>query len=288
MLCKNSWISISWDGLPVRQEKENLKVTFNSRAKTLMDFNRACDIAASEIYDTHKNLYLALSGGSDSEYVATCLTRNGIPFTPIIINYNHVTHNDQQYESWYAKLWCRKNQVTPLVVDINDYTQSNDEKEKFTFIKPRISGSVATLGYLSNLIKERGGKLVTGNQLEYYPDHEQMTYLEPQLGDYNGFVMEESDYYLETMEPDRHPWAFYYWSPEVMAGFVSSWDINLTMQENKSAIYQTSPRPKFDYPFDFFTEKQGKYRALFSKQKWGTIDCALMGSKEVLLAQILE
>lgn len=288
MFCKNNWINISWEGFPVRQEKENLTVRFEQRAKTLIDFDLACDIAASEIYDTHKNLYLALSGGSDSEYVASCLVRNGIPFIPIIINYNHVTHNDQRYEQWYAKMWCKKNQITPLIVDIGNYTQSADEKEKFTFVKPRINGSVATLGYISNLVRERGGQLITGNQLEYYPDVEQMTYLEPQLGDYVGFVMEESDYYLEVMEPNRHPWAFYYWSPETMAGFVSKWDTSLTMQENKSAIYKTSLRPKFDYPHGFFTEQQGKYRALFSKQKWGTLDCALLGTKEHLLAQILE
>lgn len=288
MFCKDDWISISWDGLPVRQEKENIKVTFNRRAKTLIDFDLACDIAASEIYDTHKNLYLALSGGSDSEYVADCLFRNGIPFTPIILNYNLAKTSDQQYELWYAKYWCKKNNVTPLVVDFNDYAQSSDEKEKFKFVKPRLLGGLPTIGFLTNLVKELGGKLITGYQLEYYPDHEQMTYLEPQLGSYNGFVMEESDYYLETLEPNQHPWAFYYWSPEVMAGFVSLWDTRLTMQENKSAIYQTSPRPKFPYPKGFFTDEQFKYRCLFSQQKWGTIDCALMNSKEVLLAQLLE
>jgi len=288
MFCNNNWISLSWDGLPVRQEKENLKVTINRRAKTLIDFDRACDLAASEIYDSHKNLYLALSGGSDSEYVADCLVRNGIPFTPIILNYTHVKHNDQRYESWYARAWCKKHNITPMFVDMGDYAQSADEKQKFALIKPRLSGTVPTIGFLSNLVKQHGGKLVTGYQLEYYPDHEQMTYLEPQLGSYHGFVMEESDLYLETLYPNEHPWALFYWSPETMAGFVSAWNTELTMQENKSAIYKTSLRPKFDYPYDIFTMEQGKYRALFSYQKWGTIDCALMGPREHLLAQLLE
>ena len=50
----------------------------------------------------------------------------------------------------------------------------------------------------------------------------------------------------------------------------------------------TSPRPKFLRPDGFFTATQFDLRSLFSQQKWGTIDCALMGSKEVLLAQLLE
>mgnify|MGYP003349116978 FL=1 len=127
--------------------------------------------------------------------------------------------------------------------------------------------------------------------LEYYPDAEQMTYLEPQLGDYNGFVIEESDFYLETLEQQRHPWGFFYWSPEVMSSFVNSWNVELTMQENKSAIYKTSPRPKFGYPAEFadhFTKNQNTVRRALSKDKWGTKDCALLGTKEHLLSQLLE
>jgi hypothetical protein len=136
-------------------------------------------------------------------------------------------------------------------------------------------------------MEELNGNLITGSQLEYYPDHEQMTYLEPQLGNYNGFVMEETDYYLETIAKDRHPWAFFYWSPEVMSGFVDEWDCTLTMQENKAAIYKTSPRPKFGYTATFFTEFQRLSRKSLAK-KWGTLDCALMGTKEHLLSQLLE
>jgi hypothetical protein len=136
-------------------------------------------------------------------------------------------------------------------------------------------------------VSEREGKLVSGYQIEYYPDHEQMNYLKPQLGDYRGFVLEESDLYIETLEPDQHPWAFYYWSPEVMASFVHAWDTNFNMCDNKSRIYNTGPRPKFVYPENFFPAKQITFRNLLTEQKWGTIDCALLGDRETLLDRLL-
>lgn len=288
MLCKDNWIDISWDGLPLRVVKENLQVKINRKAKFLPNFDTICNQTAVEIYDSHKNLYLALSGGSDSEYVASCLVRNRIPFTPLILNYTQATTRDQKYEQWYAIQWCKKHQIEPKIIDSAEYMYSEDEKQKYIYLRARQYLGIGTYSFLQVLMEELDGKLITGNQLEYYPDHEQMTYLEPQLGNYVGFVMEEADVYLETLVANKHPWAFYYWSPEVMASFVNSWDTKLTMQENKSAIYKTSPRPKFYYPNDFIDSGQYKARKLLAKHKWGTRDCALLGTKEHLLSQLLE
>ena len=175
-----------------------------------------------------------------------------------------------------------------MIVNIDDYVTSDREKTLYLELKPRLIGGAVTTGFLKSYVEDRGGKLLSGFQLEYYPDHEQMTYLEPQLENYNGFVLEESDLYIETLEQNQHPWAFYYWSPEIMAGFVHKWDCDMTMQQNKSAIYKTSPRPKFAYPGDLISEIQSKSRNALAEAKWGTRDCALMGSKEHLLSQLLE
>ena len=288
MLCRDNWVDFSWDGASVRTGKENIRVEFRQRAKTLINFDLACDMAAREIYDTHTDLYLGLSGGADSEYVATCFHRNGIPFTPVILQYNLATSNDQVYESWYAKQWCRQHNVEPLIVNIDDYVTSEREKNLYFKLKPRLIGGAVTTGFLKSFVEDRGGKLLSGFQLEYYPDHEQMTYLEPQLTSYNGFLVEESDLYLETLGTNQHPWAFFYWSPEVIAGFAHEWDVNKTMTENKSLIYKTSYRPKFSYPANLFPGRQGSTRKTIADSKWGTIDCALLGTREQLLSQLLE
>jgi len=288
MLCKDSWIDLSWDGHSYRTEKEDIQVKIGRRARTLINFDLACDMAVQEIYDTHRDLYLGLSGGADSEYVAACFHRNKIPFTPVILQYNLATSTDQMYESWYAKQWCRQHNVEPLLVNIDNYVGSEYEKNVYHMLKPRLTGGAITAGFLKNFVECRGGKLISGYQIEYYPDFEQMTYLKQQLTSYNGFVVQESDLYIETLGANQHPWAFFYWSPEIVAGFVHKWDINKTITENKSLIYKTNHRPKFGYPPDLFSKQQGLARQVIANSKWGKIDCALLGTKEQLLSQLLE
>lgn len=287
MLCKDSWIDINWDGLPQRQGSENLSVTFNKKAKELLPFATACDRVAQEIYSQHKNLYLAMSGGSDSENIANVFLRNNIPFTPIMLTYNETGYNDQKLEMWWAQQWCKKNQVTPLVIDVENYANSPQEKQYTGIVKPRLGFGIVTHGRILDTVNQLGGQLMTGFQLEYYPDHEQMEYLRPVLGDYEGFVMEEADNYIESIAPNQHPWAFHYWSPEIMASFVNEWDNSLTMQENKAKIYNTAHRPKFTYHLDVFNPAVQKVRTE-CKKHWGTRDCALLGSRESLLSQLLE
>jgi hypothetical protein len=287
MLCRDNWIDISWDGLPKRKQKENLRVVFNQKADKIIPFNQACDQTAQEIYSQHKNLYVALSGGCDSENVANAFYRNNIPFTPLILVYDNVTAKDQILESTCAIQWCKENKIEPLVIHSQDFIGSPEECAAFLEVRPRLFFGNVTSSMLAKHVKELGGSLVTGYQLEYYPDHEQMTYLEPQLGNYVGFVMEETDQYLETMRPNQHPWGFHYWSPDILAAFVNEWDVNMTMQENKSSIYKVPHRPKIGYPSDILPlDKHLNRRAL--AYYFGTLDCALLGTKQSLLEKLVK
>jgi len=287
MLCRDNWIDISWDGLPKRKQKENLRVIFNQKADKIIPFDQACDQTAQEIYSQHKKLYVALSGGCDSENVANAFYRNKIPFTPVILIYDHVTHQDQILESWYAIQWCKKNNVEPLVIHSQDFVGSIEEKRLFLDIRPRLFFGGITSALLSKSIKKLDGVLVTGYQLEYYPDYEQMTYLEPQLGNYVGFVMEETDQYLEAICPDQHPWGFHYWSPDVLAAFVNEWDVSMTMQENKANIYKVPQRPKIGYPSDILSKEKFSNRKRIASE-FGTLDCALLGTKQSLLEKLVK
>jgi hypothetical protein len=287
MLCKDSWIDISWDGLPKRKQKENLRVIFNQKADKIISFDQACDQTAQEIYSQYKNLYVAFSGGADSEGVVDALHRNKIPFTPLILIYDNVKDQEQLKESSYAFDWCRKYQIEPLVVHSKNLVGSIEEKTNFLDIRPRYSYGAITATLLKNTIESYDGFLVTGYQLEYYPDHEQMTYLEPQLGNYAGFVLEETDLYLETVIPNTHPWGFYYWSPTIMAAFVNQWDTSLTMTKNKSQIYKVAHRPKMSYPQDLLSREKISFRKMLSSQ-FGTLDCALLGTKESLLEKLVK
>jgi hypothetical protein len=287
MLCRDNWIDISWDGLQKRKQKENLRVIFNQKANKIIPFDQACDQTAQEIYSQHKNLYVALSGGCDSENVANTFYRNNIPFTPVILIYDNVEDQEQVKESLYAVEWCKKHTIQPWIIHSQDFVGSLEERTAFLDVRPRLFFGNATSAMLATHIKKHNGSLVTGYQLEYYPDHEQMTYLEPQLGDYVGFVMEETDRYLETMCPDQHPWGFHYWSPDILAAFVNEWDTSMTMQENKANIYKVPHRPKLNYPKDFISPQTYHNRYLLSS-KFGTLDCALLGTKQSLLEKLVK
>lgn len=286
MLCKDNWIDISWEGQPVRDGNKNVQVDLLEKCSTILPFQQACDIVAQDIASRYNNLFVTFSGGCDSENVVNALLRNKIPFTVLMITYGHVYSPDQQYEQWFARHWCRRNNITPLEVDVRKYIETPQEHKNFVDYKPRLPFGLTTSSILLDIAEEHNANLVTGMQLEYYPDYEQMTYLEPQLGDYQGFVFEESDFYLETLAPNKHPWGFYYWSPDIMASFVNEWNTNLNMQENKSAVYGVSPRPKMGYPADLYSSDVYKLRKKIAK-KWGTRDCALLGTKTQLLDKLV-
>lgn len=286
MFCKNNWIDISWDGKPIRTGPEDISLKINCRANELIPFDQACDQVAKDIAAKHENLFVSLSGGSDSEYVASCFHRNNIPFTVLMINYDHELNPSQHYERWFARQWCKKHNVVPLEVNVGVMIETQQDHALFPKIKPRLPKALTTQRILLELCDKHRASLVTGMQLEYYPDLDQMAYLEPWLGDYQGFVFEETDFYIETMIPNGHPWAFYYWTPEVMASFVHAWNIDLNMQQNKSQIYNTSLRPKFPYTGEFYSYKTWKCRNLFS-QKYGTRDCALLGTRSALLQKLM-
>ena len=286
MLCENNWMRLSWGDRRERKNKENFEVSISSQLKSIPSFQQACDEVAVEIANKYDNLFVAMSGGCDSEHVANVFFRNKIPFTPMFVTYKKTVHNDQRYERWYANLWCRKHNVKPLEVDVSEYINSSLDRQRYIKFRPRLGLGFLTQSCLIDIVNKHQGHIVTGMQLEYYPDQDQMTYLEPQLGNYQGFVMQESDGYMDLLAPNQHPWAFFYWSPKLLASFVNSWNLDLNMQENKAEIYDVSPRPKMLYPADFYPEKITKmHHGLASK--WGTRDCALLGTKQELLKKLI-
>ena len=155
MLCRDNWIDISWDGLPKRKQKENLRVIFNQKADKIIPFDQACDQTAQEIYNKHKNLYVALSGGCDSENVANTFYRNKIPFIPPILVYDNVEDQEQVKESSYAIEWCKKNKIEPCIVHSQNFIGSIEERASFLDIRPRLPYGTITTLILSRLMQDK-------------------------------------------------------------------------------------------------------------------------------------
>jgi hypothetical protein len=288
MITRNNWLDMSWDGLPARVNKENLRMVFKEKTTRILPFEKALLHTAEEIYSLHKNLYLAFSGGADSEIIADAFVKLGIPFQPVFlyfVNQGQVFGYDaEEDELGYVTDWCKNNNIEPIIIkkEINDCVEYY--RTAFRQLKPRIPYSL-NMGIIVDYVDQQGGTLITGNQLEYYPDREQMTYLEPCLGSYQGFVCEESDFYVEMFSPNRHPYSFHYWSPDILASFVNEWNPTKTMSENKSLIYKNKHRPKM------LNSVHQRYLPAYIEKlacKFGTLDCALLGTKEELLSKLVK
>jgi len=207
---------------------------------------------AQELYDTYKNIYVAMSGGIDSEWVAKCFLRQGIPFTPIIYE-----AEDLQYlDTCWAIDWCENNNITPIVYKDLIPTFSDRVVEVAARLCTRTPAGLATLWPLANYVKEKGGYLVTGSAFaEYYPDPNlgflKYKHLDSKLFDKDanqivpdGWIIHESDIGHHRIQEGYHPFNFLSWTPEIMLSYIAARDVTKNSEYNKKTIFDCESRPK--------------------------------------------
>jgi hypothetical protein len=241
MYCRDNWIKFSFGGLPKRVKHEVLELEFTQQADTILPLDVAATQTALDIYNRYGDIYVAMSGGCDSEYVAKSFKAAGIPFKAITMTSGY----NMFFGEWYVDRWCKENDVELIKFEVP--AEELLEYGKQTLIRIRgISWFGVTVNLLANEVKRRGGYMVTGALPSYYPD--------PSLGidkaepgfreQFRGFMFDESDFYIELVNPDYHPWSFFYWSPEMLASLVNVWDTSKTGEDNKADIFGIIPRPK--------------------------------------------
>ena len=83
---------------------------------TAIDFHLEMDRAMCHMANAYTSpIYLAISGGLDSEYVANVLKRNKIHFVPISLKFDD--YNNEELK--WAERWCKKNGYTQCVVNVS-------------------------------------------------------------------------------------------------------------------------------------------------------------------------
>lgn len=282
MLSNNNWIEMNWEGLIPRRMKENFSVHFKDKAEKIYPYDEICDITALEIANKYDNLYIGMSGGADSEHVANVFYRNKIPFTPIMVTWEGWVNP----ETKYAFKWCKDRNITPVTVhhDWSTVFHNGVYKHIFNTARPRGLYGVTNL-LMNSIVTENNGNLILGMQMEYHPD-EQFKGDEGIPKDYRGFLINEADAYYETIAENRHPWAFFYWTPEILASTAYHWDTSLDLTEAKAKLYDTPYRPKLGHLE--FAIRIPKMYLDFRDNVFGTIDCALLGDKDELLAKLVK
>ena len=197
-------------------------------------FHQAADYTATLINARYENIYLCLSGGIDSEYVATVLLRNKIPFVPVILDADFT-----RTEVQYAYKFCSVHNITPQVID---YTGPNGHQ--------RLLKELAALAFQLQVPMDMG--LVPNLVAKLLPDANILTgYGDPfavntttAIG--NSIEFYDHDYYLHLS--GNHPGAFFSYTPELLCSMVAEMDTTKSIQDAKEQLYSIGWRPKAE-PF---------------------------------------
>ena len=223
----NNWFSISVD-------EPSFQLKINHRASVLyQNFDDAADNASHLLYKQwgHRPLYLALSGGIDSELTARILLKNKIPFVPVIVKIADLN----AIETWYAEYWCSKNKIVPVILNysIDEFAQA------ITRLAPKLCQiknyyQTPALLIYEYAQKQGGVCIYSGGDINLDLDRKELYCC-------------SLDFISNLVDPGKHPTSFFMYTPEIALSYINQFDIAQDEQYNKLRFYQVSPRPKIDY-----------------------------------------
>ena len=229
----SDWTLAGHDGwCSVRLTPEQFEFKVNRRAEIEFDnFHDAASYTAKLLAAKYndKPLYVSLSGGLDSEVIANTFVKEGIPFTPIILNIGNVI----EHETWYAEYWCKQHNITPVRINVtlDEYV---DIVKRYTKILKN-THQIGTIGYMyvAECVYNLGGYYVGG------------------VGDINQdgdrFFSNSVDFALDMWKPGQAPTGFFMYTPEIALAYIKQFDPTVTEQYNKLSFYGVSPRPKYNW-----------------------------------------
>lgn len=249
----NSWIKYrfnrSFDNPEVESDMDiYLCPTYASK---FMDIDVIGNQIAQELHETYGNIYVGMSGGIDSEWVAKCFHRQGIPFTPIIYEADDLNSVD----TWWAKRWCDENNIVPVIFKeyLGQFTYGITSMSAKLML--RTPGGPYMMTRISKYVKDQGGTLVLGAGFpEYFPDPN-LNYMRGRFRDNKlvhpdgsvkniGWLMHEADVTIaRTIGQEQPAWNFLSWRPEIVLSYISLRDHG-TSEFNKAKIFDCLPRPK--------------------------------------------
>lgn len=240
MTTKNNWFTTNLKD----RTSENLcafDVTLNPYEFVKGNFYEMCNKQARELYDQHDKLYLAYSGGIDSEFVLKVFADLKLDITPVIVM---TPYNEM--ESSYALKFCKDRQITPEIVNYTANEIVDKLKEKSID-----KGYFSLLGGLPllvcDLVNQTGGKLLTG----YGEPFTTIPGLQPDHPISERLEMSEWDYYLDTYD-SSHPSGFFTYSLEVYYSLINQIRYDVSTQKAKYLLYQVKPRMKMFWKEEFY------------------------------------
>lgn len=211
----------------------DFRCQINPHEFKLEQFHDACDRTAEIIASAHSRRYLALSNGVDSEYVARCLKRNDVNFTPVIVIPEGL-HEDFRISMDI----CDELALEPVMINV---TMSDVFTRYYKDIVKPLNGvginSVYTL-FAADHARSNGGVLITGDHM---------------LGDNSHSVQmiegAEWDFYLDALHPMDPYVPFFSYRLETIYSMTYEMD-GTNADDFRYRLYGVDFRPKFKYKYD--------------------------------------
>lgn len=259
----------------------------------VQDVNLVGDRQAQEIYETYGDIYVAMSGGIDSEWVAKCFRRQGIPITPII----YEAEDTNAQDSWWAHKWCQENGLTPVVYKEYQHQLIYGITQFGVDNCARVVGGPYYMMRLGRYVRDRGGCLVSGAGFpEYFPDPN-ISYMGHRYTDakfFNsdgsigrqGWLIHETDIHIDRNIGADHPaWNFLSWRPDIVLAYMAARNSD-TSEHNKARIFDCAPRPKSIGVADWFWRGQNPIVSKWNKIKnqVGNSEAEFIGDTAQLMA----
>jgi len=229
----------NWFDINLKKGLNNREIPFAATLSIpatplVTDFVLASDQTAKLIANTYRNLYICLSGGLDSEYVAEVFLRNNIPFTTIIIC---TTGNIG--EVWFAKHFCDRNNISPIILDYTTCENLYVSKLLQFGKELKLRSGIAFMVHLAaEFVEKNNGALITGSGEPFSNSND----YDCPMGSILEF--EEFDYYLNVNFDTTHPGSFFSYTPDILLSLVNSIQYDKNTQLAKTNLYKIPGRSK--------------------------------------------
>jgi hypothetical protein len=256
MTTKNNWFNFS-SKIITNHKFKKFNLIFEPYTFTPVKFLHACKNQALELNKNYDNLFLAYSGGLDSEFILKLYKDLNLKITPILISTGY-----NKEENDRSKEFLKTNNISCEVIELSNNSFIDQLKEKTIDNGfPVLLSGVPLI--ISEYVNTKNGYLITG-----YGDP-----FENKSHPYDNLKFSFMDYYLDLYDY-KHPSAFFNYSLEVLYSFISDINYNLPLQQAKAKLYNLEFRPKFYWHNDFY-QIQGE----LIKGNTNKLDCYINNKK---------
>jgi hypothetical protein len=227
MITHNNWLKSNIIEATLNKDPVNFKAWFEPHPFKELLFREAAIYTAGKIARDFKGreLFVALSGGADSEYMIRMFHAAGVRFTPIVTQ-----TRANYYELQYAVRLSQELKLHPIVIPLEDSDIENYFKE--VIYKQLHSKSLNSAYALIATAKVNAvnGVIITGDNL---------------ISDNGHLVSDAFEYFADVLYKDNV--GFYYYTQELCYAMVKEMKEGESCPDFKARVYGTVWRPKF-YP----------------------------------------